>query len=424
MISLRPVFLLSLAALLSSAAGVSSIRALQEGQVRTSVPPEIRSKDIGQKPRNVRNVGFSSHWMEANSSFSKRGTMELTIPELVTLGGTTAVSDIDSIYERGLFSFAWELTKVFLGGTTTGAIGNVLGWGCTILGFLSDKVPSWTTWPCGAIGFMSAFTNVYSGRGTITAAWNALQGTGATTGQEDDFMRWYGAMRAGYEKRGSCDWCYDMNNEVYAEVADRASGQLEGVHFHEFNDGLAVLPLQALMGSNESSAIPFAVSINGTLTHLGAKMWLESNGTHAGFVSIGLPAHLVNVSKTAKRDDPADVHYIMYDDDQGITLEGQDNSTEYGGYYGIYYGDYYYGDEDQFWEVDNDVGGEALDSNGAVYVGAGIATNMVQESATHACVCVQTGSNESWVSTGAVQLGTGPNSWSGYSQCWNSNCDT
>lgn len=422
MISLRPVYLLSLAVLLSLVVAVSGNQNKQNHQLvshASNDPRDFAVRDgLKGNRSDVRVIGFSSHWPEEH--VAKRATMELNIPEIVTTGGTATVSDI---HERGpLFSFVWSFTKVVLGGTITGGIGNVLGWGCTIIGFLSDLVPDWTKWPCGAIGFMSVFTNVLQGRGTLTASWDALVGTGATTGNQESWMEWYTAVASGYEKRDQCDWCEAMNNAVYAEVANRTSGQLRGVHFHQYDSSLAVLRLQALMGANETSAIPFAVSINGTLTHLGAKMWLESNATHTGFVSVHLPAHLVKGSAT-KRDDPEIVSGIPYDNDDYIVIDGQ-GSTEYGGYYGIYYGDYYYGTEDQFWEVDNDVGGEALDTNGAVYVGAGVSTNMVQESATYGCVCMQTGSDSDWVSTGAVQLGTGPNSWKGYSQCWNSNCDT
>jgi hypothetical protein len=232
-------------------------------------------------------------------------------------------------------------------------------------------------------------------------------------------MAWLHAFDTGYERRDICDWCNDMNNAVYAEVANRASGQLQGVHFHQFDDSLAILPLQALMGRNETDAIPFAVSINGTLTYFGAKMWLDSNGTHTNFVSSSLLTRLF--SADSKRDDPALVNGMHYDDNSYIGFEGQ-TGEDIGGYYGMYYGSYWYGSEDEFWEVDNDVGGEAIFTNGALYVGGGIAQNMVQESATYGCVCMQTGPDSDWVSTGAVQLGTGPDSYLGYSDCWNADC--
>jgi hypothetical protein len=113
---------------------------------------------------------------------------------------------------------------------------------------------------------------------------------------------------------------------------------------------------------------------------------------------------------------------IYYDDLDYIGISGE-GSTDYGGYYGIYYGDDYYGTENQFWEVDNDIGAEALDTNGGVELGAQISTHMVDNSATYQCLCVQTGSDSDWVTTGAMQLGTGPNSYSGYGQCWNTDCD-
>lgn len=66
----------------------------------------------------------------------------------------------------------------------------------------------------------------------------------------------------------------------------------------------------------------------------------------------------------------------------------------------------YYSSEDQFWEIDNDVGGEAAESNGLAYLSARISANLVEEGGTYGCLCMQTDSKEDWVSTGAVQLST------------------
>lgn len=374
----------------------SSAQSKQTHQLRTQAsndPLDSALKDGLKGNRiDVRVVGSSSHRPEEH------------VAKHATIWSTPTVS---GIREQGpLFNFAWSFAKVFLGGgPITEGIGNVPGWGCTIAGFLTDRVPSWTVWPCGAIGVISAITNVYQGQGL----WMLL----------GPHFSSLAPLRMTWEVtiHGIQLWSRDTSSGKFA-IGARTSGQLIRVHFCQLDStgGLAILPLQALMGANKTDAIPFADSIYGTLTYLGAKILLESNGAHTGFVSVGLPAHLVS-GVASERDDPATVDGILYVDDYNA-IEGQ-GSTEYGGYHGIYYGDYHYGIEDQFWELGNEVGGEALDSNGAVYVGVEISTRMVEESATYGRVCMQTGSCCDWVSTGTVQLGTGPNSWKGYSRCWN-----
>lgn len=352
---------------------------------------------------------------------------ELGIPEfhdvVVDLGnqstaGVDEARQSEGIEKRGLGWFIKKSVSIALGGTWFGAAATIGSATCSVASWTIKNMPNWVTNVCNVIGVAGVLTNVFSGSGTLKDAWRYRETNGVSPGKQ-----WLEMINAQFVARDGAydhDWDKLLHDQQSSRMVD---GKLFGWHYHDMYDGLAILPMAAFATVNETAAPYIATSLNGELKHIMTKMWMTANDTDASFVSASYP--YVRISKLeARQSQVGPIACFGGEHPDCFKETGNTNGMA------VYYGDNWYGQEWQFDAYEYD--GCCMDDANAMYEAAMLSNTMSDHDAYRTCMCNQV--DGQWVSTGALEFqrchgGPAPgagcqyNGYSGYDDCWASNCN-
>ncbi|KAM3064806.1 hypothetical protein ACMFMF_011725 [Clarireedia jacksonii] len=277
---------------------------------------------------------------------------------------------------RGLWSFVWAATKVFINpmSWTSGIqLGDLA---CQALGWWTSA-PSWVSWTCNSFGIISTMFSVWDGRKDLATAWNDFRNEGTYEQNQEvlqllPFYSDYGnvvdnvgrrSLQRGNES-GYYDWSvlhpHLANNTIKNVISGNAS------ILHDVGRNYTIITMAHVLNSTDSNPILVQRSINGTLLGSPVSMFfVNSTGSSAG-----LAAHHAfgTAKKSSKRDSGNCEGYgndsgNIYADNQELCGGGSTTSED--GITGVYYGMDFYGTESQWEEYDADAGGQYPDSNGA-----------------------------------------------------------
>ncbi|PQE09598.1 hypothetical protein CJF32_00007094 [Rutstroemia sp. NJR-2017a WRK4] len=337
---------------------------------------------------------------------------------------------------RGLWSFLWSATKVFINpmSWTSGIqLGDLI---CKGVGWWTSA-PSWVTWTCNSFGIISTMFSVWDGRKDLATAWNDFrnEGTYKQNAEVLELLPFYnhygnvinnGGKRSDQYERGYEPGYYDWsvlhphlaNNTVKNAMFGNAS------IMHDVGRNYSIITMAHVLNSTDENPIMVQRSINGTLLGSPVSMFfVNSTGSSAG-----LGAHHAfgnsnsNAAKSRKREDG---NCFGFGNDSGniyadnTVLCGGDGTSTEDGITGVYYGMDFYGTEAQWEEYDADVGGQYPDSNGAWHLASELSSDTQNSQWWRTCLCDQESGTYSW--TGALQY-TWNGGFNGYSDCYSGKC--
>ncbi|KAM3072994.1 hypothetical protein ACMFMG_008713 [Clarireedia jacksonii] len=331
---------------------------------------------------------------------------------------------------RGLWSFVWAATKVFINpmSWTSGIqLGDLA---CQALGWWTSA-PSWVSWTCNSFGIISTMFSVWDGRKDLATAWNDFRNEGTYEQNQEvlqllPFYSDYGnvvdnvgrrSLQRGNES-GYYDWSvlhpHLANNTIKNVISGNAS------ILHDVGRNYTIITMAHVLNSTDSNPILVQRSINGTLLGSPVSMFfVNSTGSSAG-----LAAHHAfgTAKKSSKRDSGNCEGYgndsgNIYADNQELCGGGSTTSED--GITGVYYGMDFYGTESQWEEYDADAGGQYPDSNGAWHLASELSSDTQNSQWWRTCLCDQESGAYSW--TGALQY-TWNGGFNGYNDCYSGTC--
>lgn len=361
--------------------------------------------------------------------------------EAIVLGTHSRKSDVqpapsgdhEDLERRGLWSFVWAATKVFIN-PTSWTSGILLGdLACQALGWW-HSAPSWVSWTCNSFGIVSAMFSVWDGRADLATAWNDWRNEGSYQGNLESlqllpFYRDYGVVVDNVGRglsstnrsntAGYYDWSVLHPHLANRTVKNALSGQ--GSILHDVGRNYSIIHMGHVLNSTAENPLLIQRSINGTLLGAPVSMFFV-NGTGS---TSGLASHHAFgtvTQKMAKRDSG---NCEGFGNDSGniytdnTVVCGGDGTTTEDGITGVYYGMDFYGTESQWEEYDADVGGQYPDSNGAWHLASELSSDTQNSQWWRTCLCDQESGDYSW--TGALQY-TWNGGFNGYNDCYSGVC--
>jgi hypothetical protein len=333
---------------------------------------------------------------------------------------------------RGLWSFLWSATKVFINPMSWTSGIQLADLACQALGWWTSA-PSWVSWTCNSFGIISSMFSVWDGRADLATAWNDWRNEGSYQGNleslqllpyysdygnvVDNVGRGLPLLKRGNES-GYYDWSVLHSHLANKTISSAVSGNASILH--DVGRNYTIITMAHVLNSTDSEPILVQRSINGTLLGAPVSMFFV-NGTGS---SAGLGSHHAFgiAKKSSKRDDGncdgfGNDSGNIYTDDQ--TVCGGDGTDSEDGITGVYYGMDFYGTESQWEEYDADVGGQYPDSNGAWHLASELSSDTQNSQWWRACLCDQESGDYSW--TGALQY-TWNGGFNGYNDCYAGTC--
>ncbi|WWC96670.1 hypothetical protein V866_003542 [Kwoniella sp. B9012] len=195
---------------------------------------------------------------------------------------------------------------------------------------------------------------------------------------------------------------YDQINWLQSHFVNKTlegARSSAGYTLHDATTGYELTTPMALLLATESNLAIVFWALDGKLQHLPTTEGRNESAKGIGFV--GRSLNWLPITENHKRDDCGS--YCNPDAPDAI-----------------YYGQDFYGDADQFVEIDDYFGGEYAISNGLAEA-AGYLSNAAGGSGWwDLCVCFQT--SNTWVSTGSIQMPWDNGVNNDYGQYWQSDC--
>lgn len=333
---------------------------------------------------------------------------------------------------RGLWSFVWAATKVFINpmSWTSGILLGDLA--CHAVGWWVSA-PSWVSYLCNSFAVISTMFSVWDGRADLATAWSDWTNEASYQGNLDSLQllpyysdygnvvdnidRRSSALKRGNES-GSYDWSVLHPHLANRTISNALSGNASILH--DVRHNYTIITMAHVLNSTDSNPILVQRSINGTLLGAPVSMFFV-NGTGS---SAGLGSHHAfgTATTSRKRDDG---NCDGFGNDSGniyadnTELCGGDGTDTEDGITGVYYGMDFYGTEAQWEEYDADVGGQYPDTNGAWSLASELSSDTQNSQWWRSCLCDQESGDYSW--TGALQY-TWNGGFNGYSDCYAGTC--
>ncbi|KAM0261526.1 hypothetical protein ACHAQJ_002209 [Trichoderma viride] len=360
--------------------------------------------------------------------------------EAIVLGTYSEDSDVQTAqveghenHRRGLWSFVWAATKVFINPMSWTSGIQLADLACQALGWWTSA-PSWVTYTCNSFGIISTMFSVWDGRSDLATAWNDWRNEGSYQGNleslqllpyyndygnvVDNVGRALPRLKRGNEP-GYYDWSVLHPHLANKTINNAISGT--GSIMHDVGRNYSIITMAHVLNSTSSNPLLIQRSINGTLLGAPVSMFfINSTGSSAGLGS----HHAFGAvkGKSTKRDSGncegvGNDSGNIYTDNQ-VVCGGDGTETE-DGITGVYYGMDFYGTESQWEEYDADVGGQYPDSNGAWEFASELSSDTQNSQWWRTCLCDQESGTYSW--TGALQY-TWNGGFNGYNDCYAGTC--
>ncbi|KAJ5655362.1 hypothetical protein N7507_007312 [Penicillium longicatenatum] len=336
------------------------------------------------------------------------------------------------IDRRGLWSFVWAATKVFINPMSWTAGIQLADLACQAIGWWSSA-PSWVTYTCNSFGIISTMFSVWDGRADLATAWKDWKNEGSYQGNLESlqllpFYDDYGnvvnnvgrglpVVERGYES-GYYNWAVLHPHLARKTIRSLTYGN-ESI-MHDVGRNYTIITMAHVLNSTDSNPILVQRSINGTLLGAPVSMFfVNGTGSSAGLGSLHT---FGGAKKSHKRDDG---NCDGFGNDSGniytdnTVVCGGDGTDSEDGITGVYYGMDFYGTESEWEEYDADVGGQYPDTNGAWHLASELSSDTQNSQWWRTCLCDQESGTYSW--TGALQY-TWNGGFNGYSDCYAGTC--
>ncbi|WWD05441.1 hypothetical protein V865_003518 [Kwoniella europaea PYCC6329] len=357
--------------------------------------------------------------------------MELLLPPVITDVNETATNNVTgdannnsttspahNLEQRGLANIAWAATKLFWNPLSFSSWLNLGGLGCTIVGLAVKQIPNWVNYGCAFAGFVGAILSVFQGRQNVYDAYYQYQQEQGNILllNELPFGSFYGELRrsevansTGYDQ---INW---LQSHFVNKTLERARSST-GYTLHDATTGYGLTTPMALLLATESNPAIVSWALDGELQHLPTAVWRNESAKGIGFV--GRSLNWLPVTENHKRDNCGS--YCVYYANGGEQYYSSSQNQNPDAPDAIYYGEDFYGNADQFVEIDDDFGGEYASSNGLAEAAGYLSNDAGGSGWWDTCVCFQT--SNTWVSTGSIQMTWNNGGYNGYGQCWQPNC--
>lgn len=338
--------------------------------------------------------------------------------------------------ERGLWSFLWSATKVFINPMSWTSGIQLAGLACQALGWWTSA-PSWVTYTCNSIGIVSTMWSVWDGRADLATAYNDWRNEGSYRGNLESlqllpYYRDYAQPVDNVGRsvknitRGQASGYYDWS-VLHPHLANRTVINAKSGNasiLHDVGRNYTIITLAHVINSTNEKPLLVQRSLNGTLLGSPVSMFfVNGTGSSAGFASHHAFGAPLNTTKTTTKRDSGNCD--GFGNDSGniyasdTTLCGGDGTETEDGITGIYYGMDCYGTESQWKEYDADVGGQYPESNGAWEFASDLSSDTQNRQWWRTCLCDQESGDYSW--TGALQY-TWNGGFNGYNDCYSGVC--
>jgi hypothetical protein len=347
-----------------------------------------------------------------------------------------ARDEVADVNKRGLWSFLWSATKVFINPMSWTTYLSLFGLACDLVGFVWSSAPKGLNYACSAASILGGMWSAWTGRATIGDAWNAWSQENANreTLQMLPFYNNWGDVVDNSGRRsvqnitrghegGYYDWTV-LHPYLANKTAQYAAWGNTSI-LHDVGRNYAIITMAHVINASSDKPLLVQRSLNGTLLGLPVSMFFNNGtGSSAGLVAhsaFGAPVNSSAVNATKRDDGDCD----GWGNDSGtfyadnMPLCGGDGTQDPDGITGVYYGMDFYGTESQWEEFDSDVGGQYPTSNGAWDFAEDLSEDASNNAWWRACLCDQEGGDYSW--TGALQF-TWNGGYNGYNDCYSGTC--
>lgn len=318
-----------------------------------------------------------------------------------------------------LFTFAWSATRVIVGNTWYGAALSLAGLACNAGGF-GNWLPSWTKYPCIAMGFVGPFANIWTGRGDIASAWSRFRNGGSVQISDWELSEWmvYGEAAT----RSTADWHADWEAHLDQMAIDNWM-QGKGLSLHDRDDGFALLSWRHLRGATKQKPFNVATSFNNTLYTWDTDFYFAPMNKSFSLGAVHRPMHVAyspSAQASVRRDlvkrqgncGSSGAEWVGLNDNGGYwTCRTQNSDTEPW----TTYETNAWPNEGQFDAVDSDIGGEYAYNNGLSDLAAEISNSAGDSNWKRSCLEVYSSGNQ--IANGFWQIGPDSDHDNGLGDC-------